>query len=783
MGAKAGKARRQHGGMASLLEAVGITSMDSFGHCGNLDEEWSVVKSCYRKECLRNHPDKGGSAEVFRDIQGAFETLRSTFEKRRIDSFRVNETEFNVQEEYDFMYEDVWTYKAPSYDFYAAAEDIEVPKYKVELARSARSACNMSTSKSCPQCPKSCNGGVNWKQKWKRPTKKNPDGCYEDIRMNLIPKGAIRIGMLDTQTGGYGRWNHVDCWRVPFKIWIRMPQEGEPDAANPVVFEKCLLSLNEVLFTGMQELSKEDRSKLVQHVMNRGNWAAARKKNLVSWQAPKSEPTTPTKPLLVDLTKPTQAPPQSAPTAKGASTSKGQGIPESALRILEGGSYIPPSTALAKESGNAAKGKSAMTAAAAPKKPVFIIPRPNPENRRCMEGKICCMTGIFPEVGGGSGLSLGKEKVTKIVESFGGIVRSCVSGKTDILIVGKEPGMSKVSKARAKDNCALIQLEPLFDGIRNNAIEATVDDAHSKPLEIAPDSFSLGYKVGGVYNSLAGRSTQEQIAYAAGTPTKKLGPGTSKRGAEALVVEKNGKKKKRAKKEKAKILPDFFRNGMVVQEKDIPEIRQLFAKGGPLTLRKMCDKLYLSVANAKELHHQCLPAKTSEDKDYVACVFNMPSAFDQCLHKFDGVAGLNKRKKERENRRLHSESPYATPQKKSGREQASNTESNVKRNLKFDVGVDVDLTQEENQPPVKKDETKQFKPLKVAQLRAMLESQGLPTNGKKAELIDRLVQNAPKNATDFSGWKVPELKARLKALGLPTIGKKAVLISRLRVNS
>jgi hypothetical protein len=30
------------------------------------------------------------------------------------------------------------------------------------------------------------------------------------------------------------------------------------------------------------------------------------------------------------------------------------------------------------------------------------------------------------------------------VESFGGRVTSAVSGKTDILLVGKEPGMSKV---------------------------------------------------------------------------------------------------------------------------------------------------------------------------------------------------------------------------------------------------------------------------------------------------------------------------------------------------
>ena len=32
------------------------------------------------------------------------------------------------------------------------------------------------------------------------------------------------------------------------------------------------------------------------------------------------------------------------------------------------------------------------------------------------------LSGIFPEVGGGKGLSLGKEKVTAMVEAFGGVV-------------------------------------------------------------------------------------------------------------------------------------------------------------------------------------------------------------------------------------------------------------------------------------------------------------------------------------------------------------------------
>ena len=48
------------------------------------------------------------------------------------------------------------------------------------------------------------------------------------------------------------------------------------------------------------------------------------------------------------------------------------------------------------------------------------------------------------QVGGGCGLELGKERVRQMITSFGGRVTSAVSGKTDLVIVGKEPGFSKV---------------------------------------------------------------------------------------------------------------------------------------------------------------------------------------------------------------------------------------------------------------------------------------------------------------------------------------------------
>jgi hypothetical protein len=59
-------------------------------------------------------------------------------------------------------------------------------------------------------------------------------------------------------------------------------------------------------------------------------------------------------------------------------------------------------------------------------------------------------------VGGGSGLNLGKDRVKKMVEAFGGKVTSSVSGRTHILVVGKEPGLGKVSQAEGQPGCQLM---------------------------------------------------------------------------------------------------------------------------------------------------------------------------------------------------------------------------------------------------------------------------------------------------------------------------------------
>jgi len=125
------------------------------------------------------------------------------------------------------------------------------------------------------------------------------------------------------------------------------------------------------------------------------------------------------------------------------------------------------------------------------KKQKFVIPKPGQAGAKdasLMEGKRFVITGTFPEVGGGIGLSLGKDAVKKMIESFGGKVTSAVSGKTDYLVVGKEPGRSKVSKAESR-NLPMLNVRTLQKLMYGETDFEAVKQA--EPLKIT--SFSSGY--------------------------------------------------------------------------------------------------------------------------------------------------------------------------------------------------------------------------------------------------------------------------------------------------
>jgi len=100
------------------------------------------------------------------------------------------------------------------------------------------------------------------------------------------------------------------------------------------------------------------------------------------------------------------------------------------------------------------------------------------------------------------------------------------SGKTDYLVVGKNPGFSKVSKARVKKKCRLISLKDLADGLHGGCIE-DLEQEEKAPMLIR--NFSSGYRG----NSLARQASHELLAIASGTSP-------------AMI--ENSKKKKKKKK-------------------------------------------------------------------------------------------------------------------------------------------------------------------------------------------------------------------------------------------
>ncbi len=61
------------------------------------------------------------------------------------------------------------------------------------------------------------------------------------------------------------------------------------------------------------------------------------------------------------------------------------------------------------------------------------------------------ISGVWPNLGGGSGLGLGKERVKSGIEQFRGKVTTAISGITDVLVIGEKPGQKKQIEALEKE--------------------------------------------------------------------------------------------------------------------------------------------------------------------------------------------------------------------------------------------------------------------------------------------------------------------------------------------
>lgn len=164
--------------------------------------------------------------------------------------------------------------------------------------------------------------------------------------------------------------------------------------------------MNADLFQGLEALPEEDKEAFVEHCMDKSNWAAER-----------------------------------------ASKKAKDTVDNAKFKSKIGHNMTPEEREEREEQQIAEQSKNrAMVTMDGPKRTHFEMPRPGGAvSKTALKGKTVVLTGTFPEVGGGTGLTLGKDRVKSMVESFGGKVTSAISGQTDILIVGKEPGASKVA--------------------------------------------------------------------------------------------------------------------------------------------------------------------------------------------------------------------------------------------------------------------------------------------------------------------------------------------------
>ena len=161
------------------------------------------------------------------------------------------------------------------------------------------------------------------------------------------------------------------------------------------------------------------------------------------------------------------------------------------------------------------------------KKARFVMPVAGRDgaSANSLSGMTFVLTGIFPSVGGGTGLKLGKDRLKRMIQTFGGRVTSAISGKTNVLVVGKAPGFSKVSKARARSGqVQLMGVQGLVDAIKDNLI------TDGEPFVIQ-GGFSAGY--GG--NSRALTASARELEKVRGTT-------------DAPMAIKSGKKSKKKKK-------------------------------------------------------------------------------------------------------------------------------------------------------------------------------------------------------------------------------------------
>lgn len=456
-----------------------------------VDQGWRVIRQTFRGACLTKHPDKGGDAAEFIALLESFEVVKKAYEMRGFQSFveffsmgraKKKTTMTTRQAKKTTAKAAKTTALAPELmgdmrdvrpisEFFMSALDADVAPYCIELARSGRSACQMGKrdqSKTKYPCT-----GINLGEGFPSEVE-GGTGALVVTGQNLIAKDSIRCGFYVEESASYGFWSHLACWRVPKSFWFEFPQT--PGAADwtEQAFMDAFDKMSEVIFTGWTKLSAAEKLIVVRHAMRQEHWASFQEKKFIEARARGVHP------RLADTLK-TETKKKIAPAAGPSSVGKEISSSGKALvKMEEDVEPIPESVVEAP--------------------PEVLVPVPNVDGAIAMslaktnaKPKRFVLTGIFPELESStkriSSLDHGKAQATRLIEDFGGVVRTAVSGQTDFLLVGSEPGVRKLTEARDR-GVPLIDLAHLLDMIHGK------DIAEAPPVEIK--KFSTGFRGSGL---------------------------------------------------------------------------------------------------------------------------------------------------------------------------------------------------------------------------------------------------------------------------------------------
>lgn len=521
-----------------------VARADAYAGVDDVDAQFDRVKSVFIRRALVEHPDKGGDASAFarlyescvrcatRVVRSVADGVVARFSRFQLvreaarggasisaairdatsDGTRKKKTRGKKTATTTAKGKKTKTKKKavkalapelmgdretiPPYAFFAMMREMDVVGYKIELAASGRSRCQCAKNKAdgvayCRNVNVGSEMGTVEKTKGKKKKKASTGLEIEaaDASFGLIADRAIRIAVLVPESGEFGLFRHLNCWRVPKSVWFCMPEPGFCRESEYTVQEyaRRLSQMDDVIFSGWRDLSDADKNLVATHVMNVSMWASYNeKKYIAARDAGFPSITAAEKALLL----PAPVKRESIESADAAKESLAVAVAEDDLDVDRHAQGAISATHLRGTIAKRAEKKKAA------EPPDVLIPVPNVDGAIANSLTVCraesetrtpltfVLTGIFPELDRETfGLAQGKDKAKEFIERFGGVVRTALSGRTDMLLVGREPGVAKLSEARSR-NVPLLNLEHLIDLVHGRSM---ID----KPIKI--DSFSTGF--------------------------------------------------------------------------------------------------------------------------------------------------------------------------------------------------------------------------------------------------------------------------------------------------